>query len=184
VRGVANNLSGMVNNYTIDGSHISPLLSEETDWANLHSGQLQQTDSWQTIQFTNTIAYRYYRLKVLDTYGSNIALREWEMYYYTEGLTAKNVRQLRLKPANFDSNEIYYPKYVSFYGGTLSGTWDELIASRKTYTPYYEGPYSYWQRYSFANSEDYWIYRLTVSGNWGGSGSIMKLAEWEMREVL
>ncbi len=184
VRGLSSSLGGMVKNYTIDGSQVSPLLSEEDDWTNLHSGQLQQLDEWQMIRFTNTTIYRYYRLKVLDTYGDNITLREWEMYNYTAGLTEKNVRQLRLKPANFDSNETYYPKYVSFYGGTLSGTWDELISCRKTYTPYYEGPYSYWQRYSFSNSEDYWLYKLTVSGNWGGYSGAMKLAEWEMREML
>lgn len=184
VRGLENDLDGMVKNYTVDGSDTHPLLASGIDWTNLHSGQLQRLDDWQTIRFINTTAYRYYRLDVLDTYGGNIALREWEMYNYTSGMTAKNVRQLRLKPANFDSNEIYYPKYVSFHGGTLSGTWDELIPSRKTYTPYNAIPYDYWQRYSFANSEDYWLYKLTVSGNWGGSGGTIKLAEWEMREIL
>jgi len=165
-RGLEDDLDGMPNNFTIDGTDSDPRFTSVSGFTNLYTGNLEKNSEWQTVRFVNNYPYRYYRIYVIDTYGNDIALRDWEMYSYEEGLSEKNIRQLRLKPANFDSNEIYFPKYINLFGVTLSGTTTEIVSIQKTYNPFEEGAWEYWQRYSFDNSNSYWGYKLDVYGNW------------------
>ena len=180
VKAVSNNLSGMVKSYKIEGSFVYTNEFEDSNWKVLDEGQFNQTTGWQSAVFINSIKYRYYRLKVVNTYGSNIALQEWKMYEYTDNFGQYAVSKLRLKPAAFDSQYIYFPKQIGFYGSNNLSNWTTLIATRNTYTPHGGA----WQEYSFTNSTPFFHYKLTVIGNWNSNTGKICIAEWEMKEAI
>jgi len=175
VKGVSDTLSGMPKNYRIEGSFLHP---RDEEWVTLHTGQFSQSATWQTVVFDNNIAYRSYRLYVVDTYGSNIALQEWKMSRNSASVGKKIVSKLRLKPVGFDSMYAYFPKQIVFYGSNDLTNWTELIGLKNTYTPRNTN----WQEYTFTNNTYYYQYKLKAIGNWNANTGKICIAEWEMQE--
>jgi hypothetical protein len=180
VKGVASDLSGMPKNYKIEGSFIYTDGFNDTNWKVLSEGQFSQVSGWQSAVFVNNIKYRFYRLKVIDTYGANIALQEWQMYEYGPGFAQYAISKLRLKPAAFDSQYIYFPKQIGFYGSNDLTNWTTLISTKNTYTPYGGS----WQEYNFTNVTPFYHYKLTTIGNWNSNSGRICIAEWEMKEAI
>ena len=52
-------------NFVLAGSN------NDSDWTTVYSGLGAESDGWQDFTFTNSGAYRYYRLTITDTYGGN-----------------------------------------------------------------------------------------------------------------
>jgi hypothetical protein len=154
------------------------------DWILLYSGSFEQTSDWQTIYFVNTSIYRYYILKVNNTYGSNISLSEWAMYEYKDTNDQYVLSQIRLYPVVFDSGEGYFPKQVLFKASNDYVNWDVLLNTTDTYTPFYDYGGTRWQKYSFVNTQKYWVYKLECIDNWEGSNGQMAIAEWSMYEKI
>jgi len=176
--------SGMIKDFTFDGSYTHPLLADPGDWENLYTGTFVNTLDWQTAYFTNGKPFRYYRINILNTYNdASATLQEWEMYGYSSTLEKKVVSQLRLRPITLASNEIYFPRYITFEGSNGLDEWDTLIPTRKTYTPFYDYMWERWQRYSFTNTKGYYQYKVTCSGNWNGNEGLVGISEWEMLEL-
>ena len=177
--------SGMMKNFTFDGTNVHPILADPDEWENLYTGTFANTLDWQTIYFTNNKPYRYYRIYFLNTYNNKPAtLQEWSMHGYFFGRKKKIISQLRIRPTTLASNEVCFPRYITFEGSNGLGEWDTLISKRKTYTPFYDYTFERWQRYSFTNTKGYYQYRLTCSGTWGTSETQMSISEWEMVERL
>lgn len=184
VWGLDTKLNGMIKNYEFYGSNVDPRFAEESDKYTLASGTFNRTAEEQTIYFTTAgHLFYYYILEAVDTYGDNVALREWAMYGKVTNAGKKVISQLRLHPMAFDSNEYYFPKNIKLYGTNDYINWTELLSAR-TYTPFEDYIYGRWQRYSFVNTDAYYAYRLECVDNWRASTDIMKAAEWEMREKL
>jgi len=178
VKGVSSKLSGMVKNYKIEGSYVYTNNWEDDNWKVLDEGQFGQTDAWQSTLFANYNNYRFYRLKVVDTYGGNIAIQEWRMYNYDDSLGKRVVSRLKLKPDATNSNFIYFPKQIEFYGSNDSYNWTTLISTKNTYTPT-DGA---WQEHAFTNNMPYYVYRLRCIGNWNNNIGKICIAEWSMHE--
>lgn len=178
IKSVTSNLAGTVKNYKIEGSYTYTNNWEDEHWKVLDEGQFNQSTDWQSAIFVNGTKYRFYRLKVLDTYGDNIALQEWRMFNYNQDLGKKVVSVLKLKPDSSDSNFIYFPKQITFYGSNDGASWVTFINAKNTYTPDGAG----WQEYSFTNTIPYYHYKLTCVGNWNDNSGKICIAEWSMHE--
>lgn len=178
VKGVSSNTSGMVKNYKVEGSYVYTNVWEDGNWQVLIEGQFEQTASWQAILFRNDFKYRFYRLKVIDTYGSNIALQEWKMLNHSTTTGKKIISKLKLKPADFDTQYIYFPKQIKFFGSNDLYNWDTLINTKNTYTP----TSGNWQEYTFTNEKRYYFYKLKCIGNWNSNTGKICIPEWEMLE--
>jgi hypothetical protein len=122
-------------------------------------------------------------LDVLDTYNNTgITLDEWGMYKYNESRRKMVISQLRLKPVDFDSQEVYFPKQIELKGSNGLDEWDTLISTSNTYTPFFDYIWGRWQRHSFTNTKGYYCYKLTCTGNWNSNVGEMAISEWEMCE--
>ena len=152
----------------------------------LCEGVFEKTAEWQSITFTNENPYKYYKFEVLDTYGNNIKVQEWEMYSYIGSSKPKYISQLRLHPADFGGLEDNFPKEISLEGSNDTLNWEEVMPWTNTYTPYISHNFSYgkWQRYSFTNIKGYWHYRLACRDNWGVSDGRIIIGGWEMCELV
>lgn len=179
VRALSSKLGGMVKDYRIEGSFVYTNEWEHEYWQTLVSGTFSKTTVWQSTHFVNEIKYRYYRLSVLNTYGDDIALQEWKMYNYNALAEEKIVGKLNLKPAAFDSQYLYFPRQITFYGSNNLYNWDTLISTRDVYTPVGSPG---WQEFAFVNEKHYYHYKLTCVGNWNSDTGKICIAEWEMRE--
>ena len=181
IRAVASDLSCCPKTYKFEGSYIYHDDWEHEDWKVLSEGQFEKTTTWQSIYSGNEVKYRFYRLRIFDVYGGScIKIQEWEMYNYNIAVGKKIVGKLRLKPADFDSQYLYFPKQIGFYGSNDLSSWDTLIDTKKTYTPL-DGK---WQEYVFSNTKKYYYYKLRVIGNWNSNTGKICIAEWEMMERL
>ena len=181
IRAVAADLNCCPKTYKFEGSYIYHNDWEHEDWKVLAEGQFEKTASWQNIYVGNEVKYRFYRLRVFDVYGGScIKIQEWEMYNYNAAVGKKIVSKLRLKPADFDSQYLYFPKQIGFYGSNDLSNWDTLIDTKKTYTPL-DGK---WQEYVFTNLKKYYYYKLRAIGNWNNNSGKICIAEWEMMESL
>lgn len=127
LRGVSTDLSALPKNFIFEGGFSDPRFSEDEDWNTLYTGQLEQVSDFQVFHFVNYASYRYYRLNVSDTYGSNIKLQEWEMYEYDESLGSKIVSQLRLTPVVGNEEEKYFPKSIKLLGSNDNTNWSALL---------------------------------------------------------
>jgi len=178
VQGVAGSLNGMAKNYKIEGSFTYENDFEHTSWKTLAQGTFSKTTDWQTVYFYNDTRYRFYRLKVLDTYGDNIAIQEWKMYRYYTDVGKKVVSKVKIKPVSYDSQYLYFPKQIAFYGSNDGANWTTLIPTKNTYTPLD----AKWQEHAFENTTPFYIYRLRCIGNWNNNAGPICIAEWEMME--
>ena len=151
----------------------------------LCEGIFEKTAEWQSITFTNANPYKYYKFEILDTYGNNIKVQEWEMYSYVGSDKPKYISQLRLHPADFGGLEDNFPKQISLEGSNDTLNWETVLPWTNTYTPYisHNVLYGKWQRYSFTNIKGYWHYRLACKDNWGASDERIIIGGWEMCEL-
>ena len=124
------NLTGMVKNFIFSGSYKNPRIDNDSNWTVLYSGEFEQVVDPQPIYFVNENPYRYYKLKVLDTYGSNTMLQEWQMYQYDESKKKMVISQVRLNPVAFDLQEKYFPKHISLRASNDAINWTELASTR------------------------------------------------------
>ena len=172
---------GMIKDFTFDGSYTNPILAEDSDWQTLYTGTFANTPDWQFIYLVNGTPYRYYRINVLNTYNDDpITLQEWQMFEYSSSLGKKVVSQLRLRPVTLNSEEVYFPKYITLEGSNGLNVWDTLISTTNAYTPFYDYVWERWQRYSFTNTKGYYCYKVTCSGNWNNYVGKIAMSEWEM----
>ena len=183
VQAVADNLDGMIQDYEIYGTALDPRFSLESEWTLLAEGNFEQIIQEQPVYF-NRGRFYYYILKVLNTYGDNIALQEWKFYEAKASLRKRAVSQFRLLPVVLLGQEDYFPKHVEFYGSDDGIIWDVLKGSTETYTPFYDATYGRWQRYSLENYKAYYMYKLTIRDNWYAAADEIKIAEWEMVEKV
>ena len=180
VRAKASDLNGMIKDYKVYATNLDPRTSEESEWILLASGTFAKTAQTQNI-YLNRGRYYYYILKAINSYGSNVALEEWEFYEYDPSLRKRSVAQLRLYPVKTASQESYFAKNIKFYGGNDGVNWT-LLETVETYTPFVDATYGRWQRYSITNPNAYYMYRLEVIDNWYAITDQIKIAEWEMVE--
>jgi len=183
VKAVASKLNGMVKDYKVYGSDSDPRLSLESEWTLLAEGTFSKTTVEQTI-YLSIGRFYYYILKAENSYGDNIALQEWAHYEAKPSLGKRSVSQLRLYPVVLAAQEDYFPKHIEFYGSNNGVDWTQLIENKETYTPFYDSTYGRWQRYSFLNNSSYYMYKLVVIDNWYAINDIIKIAEWEMVELV
>lgn len=178
-KAVVDDLDCAPKNYKFEGSYTYHNDWEHYDWKLLDEGQFEKTVDWQSRCFVNEVKYRFYRLRVIGVWsGSCIKLQEWKMYNYNESVGKKIVGKLKLKPVNFDSQYIYFPKQIKFYGSDDLVNWDTLIDTKNTYTPLD----CKWQEHVFPNEKKYYYYKLTCIGNWNDGVGKICIAEWEMLE--
>jgi len=176
---------GMIKNFNFKGLYSNFRTAEDSDWETLYTGTFNNTLNWQPIYFYNDRRFRYYKLEIIDTYGSeNASLQEWEMYKYNDFREKKVISQVRLRPVVFDSNEVYFPKQITIKGSNGLDEWDTIMSTANTYTPFYDYVWGRWQRYSFENINSYYSYKVTCSGNWNGNVDKMGISEWEMVEKV
>lgn len=184
VRGMSNNLSGMVEDYKFEGTNTDPR-AHYTNWVTLNTGTFEQAANWQVVHFVNGTVYQYYRLYVDSTYGSNVVLKDWGLYEYDSRFDKKVISQLRIRPITFSSGEYYFPKNILFYGSNDMLNWTELLGLTSTYNPFSStGEYGRQQRYSFTNTVPYWCYKLEFTINWKDMFDKIGISEWEMVETL
>jgi len=176
---------GMIKNFVFKGLYSNFRTAEDSDWETLYTGTFNNTLNWQPIYFDNDRRFRYYKLEIIDTYGSeNASLQEWEMYKYNDFREKKVISQVRLRPVVVDSSEIYFPKWIEIKGSNGMDEWDTIVSLTNTYTPFYDYVWGRWQRYSFENINSYYSYKVTCSGNWNNHTDKMGISEWEMVEKV
>jgi len=181
VNAVDGKLDGMIKDFNFYGSNKDPRLASIEDKYLLYNGTFRRVLTKQSIHFTtNGRLFKYYILEALNSYGSDIALQEWEMYELADGVGKRVVSQIRLYPAAFESNEYYFPKSIEFYAGNNLSDWVKLLDTTRTYTPFQDATYGRWQRYSVENDTAYYCYKLVCKDNWYAQSDIIKIAEWEM----
>ncbi len=62
------------NAFTLQGSN------NDVDWTTIYTGNGADTPNLQTFIFSNSTAYRYYRVNITTCYGGNISIKEFDMY--------------------------------------------------------------------------------------------------------
>jgi len=178
----AHNLNSCPKEIKIQGGFEDPRENNST-WKDLYSGFVNCVTGWQAFYLSNKNVYRYYRLFIYNTwFGENIQIDEWG-FYENASIEKKVINQVRLRPLDKDSQEIYFPKHFDVYGSNNFNAWS-LLGSFATYTPFYDGPYGRWQRYTLNNADGYWAYKLTFVGNWNGTVDNLVISEWEMVKSL
>jgi len=149
----------------------------------LYEGTAAAIETPQAFHFsTGSTLYNYFILDVLDTHGGNIAIQEWTMHEYTPELGKRVITQLRLRPVTFSSGEYYLPKRIELHASNDGLTWTTLLPETETYTPFIDFTYGRWGRYSFDNTNPYYLYKLICHDNWEAGTDQIKMAEWEMVE--
>jgi len=182
---VPGSTSRMVNNFKFYGSNSDPRFSGWYDKVLVYEGSARAAEEEQVFYFnTGLTFYEYYILEVLDTHGGNIAIQEWGMYERNQTLGKKIISQLRLHPVAFDSNEYFFAKEIELHGSNDGFNWTLLIPTTDTPTPFTDYAYGRWSRYTFENSNGYYMYKLTCYDNWRAATDQIKIAEWEMVERI
>lgn len=181
VRAVPSKLNGMIKDYKVYGSNSDPRLTLESTWTLIAEGTFSKIEEEQTI-YPSAGKFYYYILKAENTYGDNVAVQEWAHYERHASLGKRAVAQLRLYPVVLSNQEYYFPKHIEFYGSNDGANWVQLLENTETYTPFYDGVYGRWQRYSLSNNVPYYMYKLVVVDNWYAIEDIIRIAEWEMVE--
>lgn len=182
VKARSDSLTGMIKNFIFLGGYKDPRFSTDSDWTTLCSGIFQQELIHQPVYFVNENPYRYYKLDIIDTYGSTPVLQEWKMYKYEPLYRPMTISQLRLNPAAFDSQEIYFPKQIELQASDNMIDWTTVLPATSTATPFYDYTWNRWQRFSFENIIGYYNYKLICYGNWNDHSGPVAIAEWEMVE--
>lgn len=172
----------MINSFEVYGINDRPLTFVSEGWTLLHSGNMDIDYRYQTHRFNNFNKYKYYKIKVNSTHGHEPVKIKRIRLFENIGTRRKVISQLRLKPIKFGSQEIYFPKHISFSASNDLVNWTYFIKDRKTYTPFNDNYHNGQQRYSIKNDKAYWCYRLEYYGNWGGEENKIGIAEWEMVE--
>jgi len=185
LRAVPGSTSSMADNFKFYGSQSNPRFSGWNDKVLIYEGQARAVEEEQTFYFSTGLTfYEYYILEVLDTHGGNVAIQEWGMYERESFLGKKVISQLRLYPVIFTNNEHYFPKEIEFYGSNDGFSWNLLIPTTDTPTPFTDYAYGRWSRYSFDEFDTYYLYKLTCNDNWHAANDQIKIAEWEMVEAV
>lgn len=184
VKARSGSLTGMIKNFIFLGGYKDPRFSTDSDWTTLYTGIFQQDLVWQPIYFVNENPYRYYKINIIDTYGSTTVLQEWRMYKYEPLNRQMVISQLRLNPVAFDSQEMYFPKQIALEASNNMIDWTTLLSTTNTATPFYDYVWGRWQRFSFENIIGYYNYKLICYGNWNYNNGQMAIAEWEMVETI
>lgn len=150
------------------------------------SGTFSDTEDWQYVTINKPSYFRYYTLKVLNTYDDeNIRIQEWRMYSQAENHGKRYISQIRLHPTTVGDYMTAFPKMIQFEGSNDLVTWTVLMPWTNTYTPFiqHQVEYGYWQYYSFDNIKGFYNFRLLCSGNWGFSDGTMSIGSWSMHEL-
>ena len=91
---------GALKDFTVQGSN------DNSAWTILHTGQHANGLAWENYTFTNSIAYRYYRINVTSNwragYPEQIVIQEFEMmeYPYENISLVSNTMKAQSAPAN------------------------------------------------------------------------------------
>jgi len=183
IRAVPGSTSRMAKDFKFYGSQYNPRFSGWDEKVLLYEGEALPNEQEQVFYFSTGLTYyKYYILDVLNTHGGNIAIQEWELYERDPIMGKRVISQLRLRPVTFTDNEYYYPKQVSLSASNNGYTWDLLLPSTDTPTPFTDYAYGRWSRYSFDNFKSYYQYKLTCVDNWRAADDKIKMSEWEMVE--
>ncbi len=110
--------------------------------------------------FYNEIAYRYYRLNIINSTVSTAGITELELYYSTSNLLVSDLDTFSFQASNDRIN------WFSLYVATgQSGNWE--FGAANTYT--------------FSNSNFYRYYRLYI---WPNGGQNIAIGELEIRSIF
>jgi hypothetical protein len=182
VKARSGSLTGMIKNFIFLGGYKDPRLSVDSDWTTLCSGVFQQELMHQPVYFATTNPYIYYKLDKIDTYGNKPVLQEWRMYKHAPLNRQMVISQLRLNPAAFNSQEVYFPKHIELQASNNMIDWTTVLPLTDTATPFYDYAWDRWQRFSFTNEVYYYNYKLICYGNWNDDSGPIAIAEWELVE--
>ena len=125
-------------NFTILGSN------DDTNWTTIYTGLMANSAGVQTFTFTNTTAYRYFKVNCTDSYdtasGNQISVYEFEMFegiypttitVNTGALTASCWQEISLDlsgVADGDKNAIRYLDFKNLTNGAVSCVFDSIKA--------------------------------------------------------
>jgi len=132
IQAVPGALDNLPKDFVFQASNSDPRLSEEDRWVTLDENNFEYTEDKQYFFFSNDSNYRYYKLKVLNTFtGEDIKLYTWHMYEHVIEAGKKVVSKLRLLPlvGPYENN---FPNYISFYGSNDGIAWSLLIGGSDT----------------------------------------------------
>lgn len=177
--------SSMVKEFKFYGGFVDPRLNSE-DWKLLYSGKCEKREGDQVFYFRNYNSYKYYKLEIINTYGSGIKLKNWYMYKnpedeYFKGIT---INRLSLLPSVYESNNFYFPKKICLIGTKDYKDWVTLLNPTFTYNPLKENIYGYWQHFTFDNKSKYIAYKLLVEDNWSESVEKFVIDSWQLTQSL
>jgi hypothetical protein len=183
LKAVSGSSDRMPSNFKFYGSQANPRFQGWNNKVLVYTGVARDVEEEQVFYFnTGLTYYKYYILEVLDTHGGNVAIQEWGLYERNYNTGKKTISQLRLHPVAFANNEYFFPKQVELYGTNDGFTWNLLLATIDTPTPFTDYAYGRWSRYTFDNTDTYYIYRLRCLDNWRAATDQIMIAEWEMVE--
>ena len=179
------NLTGMMATFSFQGGYTDPRKSNSS-WVTLYEGSCAKTSGWQQFYFVNNNKYRFYKLNVFSTFGTNICIQGWNMYEGSEEtINGIVVSQIRLLPVKEDSNDNYFPKKISVQGSNDLVNWDFLLKNVATNSPFTESvSCGFWQRYYLSNTSKYRAYKVILEDNWDDSNNRFAIAEWEMVQTM
>jgi len=152
----------------------------------LQEGTFEDTLEWQSVKINTNSSFKYFILDVKNTQGDeNIKIQEWRMYDSLGSFEKFYPSQLRLNPVTYGSYKENFPKEIMFEGSEDGINWTTLIPWTYTYTPHVQhySTYGYQQRYSFANMNGYWSFRLNCRGNWSTSDGKIIIGNWSLHEL-
>lgn len=176
-------IDNMPKDFLFQRGFVNPHIAKEYDWFTLVSGTCTRSTDWHMFQFNNYNEYPYYRFVIKSTFGGKVhQVRRWRMYRLSTTSKRRVVSKLRLLPSKIGGNENFFPKKISFYGSNDSNEWIPLFEDHYTTTPYFDFTYGRWQEVVFKNNKPFWLYKLTMENNWGGTNDRFVIDEWEMYE--
>lgn len=178
-------VSGRPMDFIFYGSNVNPNVSFNSA-VKLMEGTFSSEDGWKLNNFVNNGTFIFYILSIINTYGGNVIIDEWEMLKSIGGSKKKYPTQLRLHPATFGTFQYNFPKEISLLASNDGVVWDILLPWKYTYTPFMEHVYGrgLWHRYSFTNTNGYWIFRLKCRGNWLADDDRIVIGELSIHELL
>jgi len=159
--------SNYVKDFKIQGSN------NDSDWTDLFIGNHANNGSKEYYEFTNSTAYRYYRIYISNNYagGNQAFITEAEFFDTAPSTENSNNRRIINKVTITPFSG--YVRDFKIQASNNNAQWIDLYAGTHANTGFQES-------YTFLNSTAYRYYRIYVTSKWSAADNYIAIYEAEL----
>ena len=181
-----------IKNFVLSGSN------DDSNWTSVTTGVTTNTSGWQEFTFSNSTAYRYYKVSITDIWAAsgNVSVNEFELQELIthsasnaldddtatrwQGASGSNewvkydlgagnsVIPTKLRLRGYHDGSNLHVKNFVFAGSNNDSDWTTLSSGTTTNT-------SGWQEFTFTNSTAFRYFRLNITDTWAGNAAVEEM---------